>query len=165
MVSPISFVEGNSWFKGGIAPVAIDERGRSVGYRVRYGKGSFTLFGDADALSDELLKVSLNRRFAKSLIWWLTKRARDLGEPCRIAWIPPEGSVRSRREEQSLKVKIERLSQAIQEWWAQLSDHHRQVKRLLSSAYFGLALLFVFLINMLTSRREWKRGFIQKRKR
>ena len=65
-IDPISFQEGDSWYKGSIPPIAIDEYGHSIAYRVRYGKGILTLFGDADALSDQLSILSENRRFAQS---------------------------------------------------------------------------------------------------
>ena len=165
MISPVTFHEGSSWFKGGIAPIAIDESGRSVAYRVRYGKGSFTLFGDADALSDRLLDVSLNRRFAKSLMRWLTKRDHAQGKLCSLRWISARGSVLSRREEGSLKSKLERFKRELISWWREATSPQDQFKRVLRLAYFILALFFVFLVNMLTSRQDWKRRFVQKRRR
>ena len=67
-IDPLTFEEGSSWYKGEIPPIAIDEEGQSLGYRVRYGRGTLTLFGDGDALSDQLRQLAENRRFAQAII-------------------------------------------------------------------------------------------------
>lgn len=65
------FIEGSSWYQHEIAPAWIDEVGRSLGYRVKVGQGSIFLFGDADALSDDLLSVASNQLSALAFIEWL----------------------------------------------------------------------------------------------
>lgn len=159
--SPLAFEEGESWLKQEIAPIAIDEEGRSLAYRVRYGKGIITLFGDADALSDDLLVSPDNRRFTQSLTWWLTKKRRDQSEECSISWISVGGAFKSRAEEQSLKHRLQDWLQSLKAWWHKITETYS-----LSSAkvfYTLLILCFVFILNMLTSRRDWKRRFTLRR--
>lgn len=161
--SPLTFEEGESWLKEGIAPIAIDEEGRSLAYRVRYGKGIITLFGDADALSDQLMSASENRRFTQSLTWWLTKKKRDQREPCIMSWVSTRGALKSRREEQSLKHQLSELGQDFKEWWREIAQAQIFDYQSLKIINLISILCFVLLLNMLTSRREWKRRFTLRR--
>lgn len=161
--SPLTFQEGDSWLKEEIAPIAIDEQGRSLAYRVRYGRGSLTLFGDADALSDRLLIAPENRRFAQSLTWWITKKSRDRGELCILTWVKLRGVIKSRREEQSLSHQMNVFWTKIKRWWRELTQSGDHAYKTLKILNVVLIFLFVTVLNMLTSRRDWKRRFTLRR--
>ena len=161
--SPLTFKEGDSWLKEEIAPIAIDETGRSLAYRVRYGLGSLTLFGDADALSNRLLVAPENRRFAQSLTWWITKKIRDRGELCVLTWVKLRGSIKSRKEEKSLSHQLNMFWSNIKSWWRELTQSGDNAYKTLKILNVVLIFLFVIILNMLTSRRDWKRRFTLRR--
>ena len=161
--SPLTFQEGSSWLKEEIAPIAIDEEGRSLAYRVRYGRGSLTLFGDADALSDRLLIAPENRRFAQSLTWWITKKSRDRGELCVLTWVKLRGKVKSRKEEKSLNHQLNTMWSKIKKWWQELTQSGDHAYNTLKVLNVVLIFLFVIILNMLTSRRDWKKRFTLRR--
>ena len=161
--SPLTFQEGDSWLKEEIAPIAIDEKGRSLAYRVRYGRGSLTLFGDADALSDRLLLAPENRRFAQSLTWWITKKSRDQGRLCVLTWVNLRGSIKSRREEDSLSHQFHNALTRFKKWWRDLTQSGDHTYKTLKILNVVLIFLFVIILNMLTSRRDWKRRFTLRR--
>ena len=161
--SPLTFQEGDSWLKEEIAPIAIDEEGRSLAYRVRYGRGSLTLFGDADALSDRLLLAPENRRFAQSLTWWITKKSREQGRLCVLTWVNLRGSIKSRREEDSLSHQFHDVWTRFKKWWRDLTQSGDHTYKTLKILNVVLIFLFVIILNMLTSRRDWKRRFTLRR--
>jgi len=70
-VTMTQFIEGPSWYRHEINPTWLDERGRSLGYRVKVGRGSIFLFGDADAISDRLISVASNQLSALTFVEWL----------------------------------------------------------------------------------------------
>ena len=170
-VNPLSFEEGVSWFKGEIPPIAIDEDGQSLGYRVRYGRGTLTLFGDGDALSDQLRELSENRRFAQAIIWWIShsNQLRSKGEevvssPLNIIYVPPQGRLLSMVEEESFTHKVAMLLKRLNEWWEKTPLRSFNLYTHLKYILLGLISTLVFILYLLTRSGYWKHKIILRRK-
>jgi len=86
-VTMTQFIEGPSWYRHEINPTWLDERGRSLGYRVKVGRGSIFLFGDADAISDRLISVASNQLSALTFVEWLLHG--ESSATCPLILAPP----------------------------------------------------------------------------
>ncbi len=167
---PLTFTEGVSWFKGEISPLAIDEKGRSLGYRVRYGQGTFTLFGDGDGLSDQMRVIPENRRFAQSVMWLIShpKRSGEQAETpqglTEVFFVTPGGRVLSVIEEESFSHKIKAMIQGLKSWWAKSQLRHFNLYTHLRYALSGLMIFFLWILHRLTRSGDWKRRVILRRK-
>ena len=157
--TPLTFTEGKSWLRGGISPIAIDELGRSLGYRVRYGKGTITLFGDGDALSDQLMITPENRRFSQSITWWLTKKRKHRRQQCSLLWIDTNGQLRSRQAESQLLHQLMEAWREFTQWLTQFINFSDHPKRSLYLASFILVLSITLWLSIITPRRQWRRRY------
>lgn len=172
-VDPLAFIEGSSWFKGSIPPIAIDEQGQSIAYRVRYGKGILTLFGDADALSDQLSILPENRRFSQAILWWIThpyptKKQNTLSDSTQptinISFVDPQGKVISKVKEENLQHRLSELLQEIKNWW---NEHPLWQFNLYSHIRYlviALSLTYLILLLWLGHSSSWQRLFILRKK-
>lgn len=135
------FIEGPSWYQHEIAPTWVDELGRSLGYRVKVGRGSVFLFGDADALSDELLTVASNQLSALAFIEWLLNGQEDRG--CPLVLLPPghisgAASLNPQLTEDPLKS----FTSSLKAWFESLVQW---LQRLLGSSYGNQLIVSLFL--------------------
>lgn len=158
-IDPLSFEEGNSWLRGGITPIAIEENGYSLAYRVRYGQGTISLFGDGDALSDQLLVLPENQRLSQSITWWITKPREGEKMSCDVIWLSTYGEIISSRDQLASSQRFKRLLRELSETlsgWFDLRDHPQ---RSLYLGSFGLILFSVLGLIVLTSHKRWKRRY------
>ena len=125
------FLEGPSWYQHEIAPTWVDELGRSLGYRVKVGKGSLFLFGDADALSDDLLSVATNQLSALAFIEWLLNGQSEVG--CPLTLLPP-GDIQgaTSTHPQLPESALHTLGASLRAWLESLAQW---LSHLLSSSY------------------------------
>ena len=124
------FIEGPSWYQHEIAPAWVDELGRSLGYRVKIGLGSVFLFGDADALSDDLMSVSSNQLSALAFIEWLLHGSRE-GD-CPLILTSPAHISGAASTDPLTEGLWSQLASTLKGW---LSALMRWLRQLLSSSY------------------------------
>ena len=172
-IDPISFQEGDSWYKGSIPPIAIDEYGHSIAYRVRYGKGILTLFGDADALSDQLSILSENRRFAQAILWWIThpypakiKSSSDINSKSqvKIHFIPPQGKIVSRLREEGLNHRLNEIYKQVKQWWNNHLIWNFNMYTHIKYLVISLCLAYIIILLWLNESPSWRSLFILRKK-
>ena len=180
---PLSFVEGTSWYKGDIPPIAIDERGHSLGYRVRYGRGTLTLLGDGDALSDQMRVIAENRRFSQSVMSMIASRTandserqytRDHLPSDRLSitkkdlpavyYVSPGGEILSTVEESSFTHHLKTLMKSLRAWVKDQSESMINLYNHLQYALFLLLGLTWLSLSRLFSQRKWKNKIIVRRR-
>ena len=178
---PLSFIEGSSWYKGDIPPIAIDERGHSLGYRVRYGRGTLTLLGDGDALSDQMRVIGENRRFSQSVMSMIGSRtangsegqfARDHVPPKPLGlskkslpvvyYVSPGGQILSTVEESSFTHHLKTLVKSLRAWLKERSESIINLYDYLRYALFLLLGLTWLTLSRLFSQRKWKNKIIMR---
>ena len=177
---PLTFKEGSSWFKGEIPPIAIDEQGRSLAYRVRYGQGTLTLFGDGDALSDQMRNIGENRRFTQSVMWMLSSRStkeqsemdliegRDAGSTSEslgeVYFMKPGGLILSEAEEESIVYHIKELVKQLKTWWRDQSARSFSLYSYLRYTLLVLIGLSFIIFSRIAPRHLWQKKVLFRRR-
>ena len=172
-INPLTFREGVSWFKGAIPPIAIDEYGHSIAYRVRYGKGILTLFGDADALSDRLSVLPENRRFSQAILWWITHPYPSSPQDStsirskssiNINFIQPTGKVASKMNEERLNYRLNEFYKQIEQWWNEHPIWDFNVYTHIKYLVISLCLAYIIILLWLNESPSWRSLFILRKK-
>ena len=181
-VNPLTFEEGDSWFKGEITPIAISENGYSLGYRIRYGQGTFTLLGDGEALSDQLRMLPENRRLAQAILWWLqytVPKSSTSDHPSealknirknsstglkKLFFLLPNSKLLSIEEETSLKHKLSTLFQDMKQWFSNFIfkqfNFYQHLHTTLVLVLLGLCIILYYFIRA----RSWAQKVILRHK-